>query len=68
MVDDRQQSPGSKFADADLIGVPLRVTLGKRTLSDGTVDLRVRRDGRSETVPVAEAAARVRALREELRG
>jgi prolyl-tRNA synthetase len=68
IVDDRQQSPGSKFADADLIGVPLRVTLGKRTVSDGTVDLRVRRDGRSETVAVAEAAERVRALREELRG
>jgi prolyl-tRNA synthetase len=68
VVDDRQQSPGSKFADADLIGVPLRVTLGKRTVSDGTVDLRVRRDGRSETVAAAEAAERVRALREELRG
>jgi prolyl-tRNA synthetase len=46
MVDDRAQSPGSKFADADLIGAPIRVTLGKRTVSEGTVDLRVRCDGR----------------------
>ena len=40
MIDDRAQGPGSKFADADLIGVPLRVTLGKRTITDGTVDVR----------------------------
>ena len=63
MIDDRDQSPGSKFADADLIGVPLRVTLGKRTVSDGTVDLRVRATGASETVPLVEAAERIVALR-----
>jgi prolyl-tRNA synthetase len=68
MVDDRSQGAGSKFADADLIGVPLRVTLGKRTLSDGTVDVRVRRDGSSESVPLGEAASRLRALHEELFG
>ena len=43
MVDDREGSPGVRFADADLIGAPLRVTVGKRTVSDGTVDLRQRR-------------------------
>ena len=42
MIDDRPQGPGARFADADLIGVPLRVTLGKRTVTDGTVDLRLR--------------------------
>jgi prolyl-tRNA synthetase len=66
MVDDRPQSAGSKFADADLIGAPLRVTLGKRTLGEGTVDLRVRADGRSETVPLEQAAERVAALHAEL--
>ena len=40
MVDDREGSPGSRFADADLIGCPLRVTVGKRTVIDGTVDVR----------------------------
>ena len=67
MIDDRAQGPGSKFADADLIGVPLRVTLGKRTISDGTVDLRLRRDGSEETLPLAQAAARLAELSKELR-
>ncbi len=67
MVDDRPQGPGSRFADADLIGVPLRVTLGKRTITDGTVDVRLRRDGGEETLPVAEAAARIAELSKELR-
>ena len=67
MIDDRAQGPGSKFADADLIGVPLRVTLGKRTISDGTVDLRLRRDGSEETLPMAHAAARLSELSKELR-
>jgi prolyl-tRNA synthetase len=67
MVDDRPQGPGARFADADLIGVPLRVTLGKRTITDGTVDLRVRRDGSEETLPVGQAAARIAELSRELR-
>jgi prolyl-tRNA synthetase len=67
MVDDRPQGPGARFADADLIGVPLRVTLGKRTTTDGTVDLRVRRDGSEETLPVGQAAARIAELSRELR-
>jgi prolyl-tRNA synthetase len=66
MVDDRSQSPGAKFADADLIGAPLRVTIGKRTVSEGTVDVRVRKTGASETLPLAEAAARLAALSREL--
>jgi prolyl-tRNA synthetase len=67
MIDDRPQGPGARFADADLVGVPLRVTLGKRTVTDGTVDLRVRRDGSEETLPLAQAAARIAALSNELR-
>ena len=66
MVDDREGSPGSRFADADLIGVPLRVTVGKRTVSDGTVDVRLRRTGESETVPLDEAADRIAALHANL--
>ena len=66
MVDDREGSPGVRFADADLIGVPIRVTVGKRTVSDGTVDLRLRRTGESETVPLGDAAARIAALHESL--
>ncbi len=66
MVDDREGSPGVRFADADLIGVPLRVTVGKRTVSDGTVDLRQRRTGESETVPLETAADRIAALHHSL--
>jgi prolyl-tRNA synthetase len=67
MIDDRPAGPGARFKDADLIGVPLRVTLGKRTVTDGTVDLRLRSDGSEETLPVAQAAARLHELSRTLR-
>jgi prolyl-tRNA synthetase len=66
MVDDREGSPGVRFADADLIGSPVRVTVGKRTVSDGTVDIRLRRTGESETVPLDDATARIAALHASL--
>jgi prolyl-tRNA synthetase len=66
MVDDREGSPGVRFADADLIGAPVRVTIGKRTLTDGTVDVRQRRTGESETLPLDGAAARIAALHASL--
>jgi prolyl-tRNA synthetase len=66
MVDDREGSPGVRFADADLIGAPLRVTVGKRTVSDGTVDLRQRRTGESETLPLESAADRIAAVHDSL--
>jgi prolyl-tRNA synthetase len=47
LLDDRDERPGEKFADADLIGIPLRVIAGKKTLEDGMVDVR-RRDGSAE--------------------
>jgi len=47
LLDDRDERPGEKFADADLIGAPLRVIVGKKTLEDGAVDVR-RRDGSDE--------------------
>ena len=46
--------PGEKFADADLIGFPARITVGKKTLEDGMVDVRDRRTGEERRVPVAE--------------
>jgi prolyl-tRNA synthetase len=54
LLDDRDERPGEKFADADLIGIPLRVIVGKKTLDDGMVDVRGR-DGSAEgRVRVAE--------------
>ncbi len=47
LLDDRDERPGEKFADADLVGCPVRVIVGKKTLEDGSVDVR-RRDGSAE--------------------
>ena len=47
LLDDRDERPGEKFADADLIGCPVRVIVGKKTLDDDSADVR-RRDGSSE--------------------
>ncbi len=44
LLDDRDERPGEKFADADLLGCPIRVTIGKKTLEDGAVDVRRRSD------------------------
>ena len=56
LLDDRVQRPGEKFADADLFGVPLRVVVGKRTLEDGAVDARDRRNGDETRIASLELA------------
>ena len=56
LLDDREQRAGEKFADADLIGCPVRVTAGKKSLEDGAVDVRGRADGAEERVAVADVA------------
>jgi prolyl-tRNA synthetase len=53
LLDDRELRPGQKFADADLIGLPVRVTVGRKTLEDGKVDVRDRRSGAERRVDVA---------------
>jgi prolyl-tRNA synthetase len=60
LYDDRDERPGAKFKDADLIGVPLRVTIGEKGLADGIVELRDRKRGDVERVPVGDAATAVR--------
>jgi prolyl-tRNA synthetase len=54
LLDDRDARAGEKFADADLIGIPLRVTVGKKTLEDGAVDVRDRKTGEERRVPLGE--------------
>ncbi len=62
LYDDRQRvSPGVKFKDAELIGVPTIVVLGKN-LADGVVEVRDRRTGERENVPVGDAVAHLTAL------
>jgi prolyl-tRNA synthetase len=54
LLDDRDQRAGEKFADADLIGLPVRVTVGKKTLEDDAVDVRDRVTGEERRVEISE--------------
>ncbi len=54
LLDERDQRPGEKFADADLIGCPLRVTVGKKSLEDGAVDVRRRDETADERIAAAD--------------
>jgi prolyl-tRNA synthetase len=61
LLDDREQRAGVKFADADLIGYPVQVTIGSKGVTAGTVDLKVRGTGERSTAPLTDAAAAVSA-------
>ena len=56
LYDDRDTGPGTKFADAELLGVPLRLTVGRRTLEAGEIEAQVRRGRESRSVPLEGAA------------
>jgi prolyl-tRNA synthetase len=60
LLDDRDARAGEKFADADLIGCPLRVTVGRKLAEDGTVDLRERTKGEDNAVTAGELVSTVR--------
>lgn len=62
VLDDRQMRPGGKFNDADLIGFPLQLVIGRRGLQDGNAEVKVRATGEKTLVPVADAVAHVVAL------
>jgi prolyl-tRNA synthetase len=65
LVDDRDERAGVKFKDADLVGAPIRVSVGERSLSKGHVEVKIRRTGVTETVAVELAVERIRALLSE---
>ena len=60
LLDDRDERPGVMFADWELVGVPVRVTVGERSLKEGKLELLVRRGLQASAVAVADAAAAVR--------
>ena len=62
LYDDRDAGPGEKFADAELLGCPLRVTVGRRTLAAGEMEVQVRRGCESRTVPIDGAAQAIAGL------
>jgi prolyl-tRNA synthetase len=64
LLDDRPSGPGEKFADAELLGAPLRLTIGKRSLESGAAEAQLRR-GLADVeggIPLAEAAEAVQKL------
>ncbi|HOD46195.1 MAG TPA: proline--tRNA ligase, partial [Opitutaceae bacterium] len=61
LVDDRAERPGVKFKDADLIGIPLRLTVGGKGLKEGVIELKWRHQKEVVKVPLAEAPARIAA-------
>jgi prolyl-tRNA synthetase len=62
LYDDRDAGPGEKFADAELLGCPLRVTVGRRTLESGELEVQVRRGREARSVALEGAAEAVREL------
>ena len=60
LLDDRDERPGFKFKDADLIGIPLRIVVGAKHLADGNVELKERRSGAVEIISIEEALAKVK--------
>jgi prolyl-tRNA synthetase len=65
LLDDRDERPGFKFKDADLIGIPLRIVVGAKNLAEGRVELKHRRSGEVELITIAEAVAKVQTLVKE---
>jgi prolyl-tRNA synthetase len=59
LLDDRDERPGVKFKDADLIGIPYRITVGPKGLADGNVEVVRRKTGKARDVPLQRAAAAV---------
>ncbi len=65
LLDDRDERPGKKFKDADLIGIPLRVTIGPRQLKEGKIEVKLRKEAEAITVPVEGAVDHILGLLED---
>ena len=59
LIDDRDERPGVKFADADLIGIPHRITVGERGLKEGNVEYRKRTEPDLQAVPFDDVLAKL---------
>lgn len=67
LYDDRDQGAGGKFATADISGIPYQIVLGPRGLKTGELEIKHRKDGTRETLPIGDAVTRVKALIEPQR-
>jgi prolyl-tRNA synthetase len=59
LYDDRAASPGEKFADAELLGVPIRVTVGRKALEAGELEIQLRRGREKMTIPLDDPAPKI---------
>jgi len=66
LYDDRDERPGVKFKDADLIGIPLQVSLGKKSLEKGVCEVTERSSGKREEIPLGTAVEKIQAQYEAL--
>lgn len=66
LYDDRDETPGVKFNDADLIGIPIRITVGERSLKDGNVEIKLRKADERELIPVEGLVNRILQLKTNL--
>lgn len=64
LLDDRTESAGVKFNDADLLGIPLRITVSRRTLQNQSIEIKWRREEQTQIIPVKELPQRVKSLLE----
>jgi prolyl-tRNA synthetase len=62
LLDDRDERPGFKFKDADLIGIPLRIVVGSKNLAEGKVELKERKSGEVTLIPIADAVQKVKTV------
>ena len=66
IIDDREERPGVKFKDSDLLGIPLRVTIGSKSLKQNSVEIRIRKTGQIIQVPKNEYRQKVQQLIDEM--
>jgi prolyl-tRNA synthetase len=66
LFDDRNESPGVKFNDADLLGIPLRITVSPRTLQNNSVEVKWRNEKQSQLLPIENITSKIKKLFQEL--
>jgi prolyl-tRNA synthetase len=59
LIDDRNESAGFKFKDADLIGIPVHVRIGHKTLKENSVEIKLRKSGETRLVRIDDAVAEI---------
>jgi len=67
LLDDRDARGGVKFKDADLIGIPVRVTVGKKSVAEGQVEVKLRSEPKGQRIPIEEAARKTLQLVDSLK-